>query len=343
MRVIDFRSDTVTRPSQPMRQAMAFAEVGDDVYGEDPTVRALEERIAARLGHEAALFVPSGTQANQIAIGLHCRPGDEVVLDGGSHTYCVEGGGLAALWGVQARSVPSIRGVFTPEAVSGALSPESLATARSRLVVIENTHTRGGGRVWPLETYSAVVKRARESGLGIHLDGARLFNAEVATGVPVSAYGKLADTVSVAFSKGLGAPVGSALCSSSERIHEARRLRKRLGGGMRQAGILAAAGLFALDHHIPRLAEDHLHARKLAAGLAELPGITVDLTQVETNIVFAFFERGAAELVAVMRKHGVLASPEGSHPDLVRLVTHLDVSAADVDETLTRLRSALSG
>ncbi|NMO19460.1 low-specificity L-threonine aldolase [Pyxidicoccus fallax] len=341
MKPIDFRSDTVTKPTPAMRRAIAEAEVGDDVYGEDPTVRRLEERVAERLGLEAAVFTPSGTQANQIAIGAYCRSGDEVLTEAGSHIIQYEGGAVPALWGVQPQPLPGQRGLLTPEQVTESVRPENIHAPRTRLLSLENTHNRGGGSVWPVERFRAVVEAARKAKLAVHLDGARLFNAEVAAGVPASAWAKLTDSTSVCFSKGLGAPVGSVLAGRKDVIYEARRLRKRLGGGMRQAGLLAAAALYALDNHVARLAEDHAHARRLAALLAEVPGVKVDAAQVETNMVFAEFSRPAMEMVDLLTKHGVLTNPAGG-PRTLRLVTHLDVSAEDIDEAVARIRRAVA-
>ncbi|MFB1482777.1 low-specificity L-threonine aldolase [Corallococcus sp. RDP092CA] len=340
MKPIDFRSDTVTKPTPAMRRLIADAEVGDDVYGEDPTVRRLEERVAERLGLEAAVFVPSGTQANQIAIGAHCRPGDEVLTEEGSHILQYEGGAVPALWGVQPGPLPGERGLLKPETVTAAVREDNVHNPRTRLLSLENTHNRGGGTVWPVERFRAVVEEGRKAGLAVHLDGARLFNAEVAAGKPASAWASLTDTTSVCFSKGLGAPVGSALAGRADVIREARRLRKRLGGGMRQAGLLAAAALYALEHHVERLAEDHANARRLAEGLAQVPGVKVDLSRVETNMVFADLVRPAAEASALLRKQGVLANPTGPHS--LRLVCHLDVSAADIDDALARVRRAFA-
>lgn len=339
MKPIDFRSDTVTQPTAAMRRAMAEAPVGDDVYGEDPSVRALEERIAGELGHQAALFVPSGTQANQIAMGLHCRPGDEVVTEAGSHIFQYEGGAVAALWGIQPHPLQGHRGLLEPAQVAAALRPENIHFPRSRLLSLENTHNRGGGTVWRVPAFEAVVAPARQRGLAVHLDGARLFNAAVALGVPASRWASQVDTVSVCFSKGLGAPVGSALCGSRARIDEARRLRKRLGGGMRQAGILAAGALHALEHHVSRLAEDHAHARLLEEGLSRLPGVRVEAG--ETNIVVADFPVEVEESLARLKAHGVLANAAGVRPKALRFVTHLDVPREAVEESLRRLARAL--
>lgn len=341
MKTIDLRSDTVTRPSPAMRRAMVDAEVGDDVYGEDPTVRRLEERCAELLGLPAGVFVASGTQANQIAIGIHCRMADEVITETGSHCVNFEGGAMAALWGVQPRTVDGERGLLFPEQVQALIRPVSEHYPRSRLLALENTHNRGGGSVWPLERFQSVVQVARRNGLAVHLDGARLFNAQVASGVPVGEYAKLTDTTCVCFSKGLGAPVGSVLCGSADLIREARRLRKRLGGGMRQAGILAAGALYALAHNVERLAEDHRNARRLAEGLGGIPGVSVDVARVETNLVFADFLMPASDAVARLRTVGILSNAEGSRPNTLRLVTHLDVSAEDIEEAIRRVRQVM--
>jgi threonine aldolase len=334
--VIDLRSDTVTKPTAAMREAMARAEVGDDVYGEDPTVNALQEQVAALLGKDAALFVPSGTMANQISLGVLTRPGDEIVCDAGAHCISFESGALAALWGVQARTVAAERGLLDPAAVEAMIRPVHEVYPRTRVIELENTHNRGGGAIYPLERVRALGELARRRGLHVHLDGARLWNACAATGIAPAEYAREATTVSVCLSKGLGAPAGSLVAGPRDLVLEARRLRKRLGGGMRQAGVLAAAGRHALDHHLARLSEDHENARRLADGLAALPGASLAFP-VETNLVFvAFAGRSAVELSARLAKEGVLANPEGSRPDLLRLVTHLDVSRADVDEAIRR-------
>ena len=337
MRQIDLRSDTVTRPTAAMREAMAAAEVGDDVYGEDPSVRSLEERCAELFGKEAALFVASGTMANQLALGVLARAGDEVICEAGAHCYSFEGGALAALWGVQARPVPGERGVLAPEAVEAAIRPDDDHFPRTRAVAIENTHNRGGGKAWPLAAVRAVAEVAARRGLHLYMDGARLMNAVVATGVSAGDYAAPTTLVSLCFSKGLGAPVGSVLAGPRELVREARRLRKRLGGGMRQAGILAAGALHALDHHVARLVEDHRHARRLGSLLAERAGAEL-VFPVETNLVFAAFPgRRARELAVRLRAAGVLCNAEGSRPDVLRLVTHLDVSTGDVEEAARRI------
>ncbi len=321
--LVDLRSDTVTRPTAEMRRAMAEAEVGDDVYGEDPAIRALEERVADLFGHEAALFVPSGTMGNQIGMRLVCEPGQEVLCDADAHVVTYEMGAAAAVFGISTRTVVSDGGLLSADALVEQVRPRGdwhlTATAA---VAVENTHNRGGGRVQPLAELQRLFDWSRDAGVAVHLDGARIWNASVASGVDLAVYGRLADTASVCLSKGLGAPVGSVLVASAERIAAGRLWRKRLGGGMRQAGVLAAAGLYALDHHLARLAEDHEHARLLAKRLG------LDPAAVETNMVVV--EDVPAPLVAEAAKaQGVLVSQVG--PRRVRLVTHLDVDRAAVD------------
>jgi threonine aldolase len=334
--MIDLRSDTVTLPTPGMRAAMARAEVGDDVYGEDPTTRALEERAAQLLGTEAALFVPSGTMGNQIAIACHTRPGQEVVVEATSHIYNVELGTMARFSGVQPRVLWGERGVFTAEQLADALHPDLYYLSPVGLVCLENTHNAAGGRVWPLAEARRILELAHARGVPVHLDGARIFNAQVATGLPVRELVAGFDSVMFCLSKGLGCPVGSLLCGSRELIAEARRVRKALGGGMRQTGMLAAAGLYALEYHIDRLAEDHTNARLLAEGLSQLPGLQV--WPPETNIVVFEIEEGpsAPELCARLRGRGVLCSPAaaGTHPRRVRMVTHLGISREDVVRTV---------
>lgn len=339
--VSDFRSDTVTRPTPAMRAAMAAAEVGDDVYGEDPTVRRLEEATAERLGHEAGVFVTSGTQGNEIAIGVFCRPGDEVVVEANSHAVHYEAGGAAALWGAQLQALTSARGILSAEQVTTAIRPDDEHAPHSRLLIVENTHNRGGGTVWPLDVFQHTLAAARAARLSVHLDGARLWNAEAATGSPVRSWAGLCDSATVCFSKGLGAPAGSVLVGNHAFIHQARRLRKRLGGGMRQAGILAAGALYALEHHVARLKEDHRHARLLAEGLLALPGVRVDVSRVETNMVYADFPFAAEEAVAALRAAGVLAHPVG--PKTLRFVCHLDVGAEDVRRALQAAALLVAG
>ena len=328
---VDLRSDTVTRPTPAMRRAIAEAEVGDDVFGDDPTVQELERRVAREAGKEAALYVPSGTMGNQLAIRVLTGRGDEVLLEADSHIYLWEQGGLAANSGCLARTVRGERGALSPDAVVEALSEPDDHAARLSLVCLENTHNRAGGVIVPLERMRAVAAAARVHGLSVHLDGARLWNASVATGIPIAEWAAVADTVMMCFSKGLGAPIGSILAGPAPLIREARRVRKLWGGGMRQVGILAAACLHALDHNFARLAEDHRRARALAAGLAAAPGVTVDAP--DTNLIYIRLERAAPDalaLLAALESHGVRMSQYG--PRLLRAVTHLDVD----DRGITR-------
>jgi threonine aldolase len=338
-RSIDLRSDTVTRPTPAMRRAMAEAEVGDDVLGEDPTVNELQRRTAELLGQESALFVPSGTMANQIAVGVHAGPGEELLCDPTAHVYVWEGGGIARLWGVTTRTVEGDRGLLSVADLQGTIRPDDAHYARTRLVCLENTHNRGGGRVYPIEQVARISSWARAQGLVMHLDGARLMNAVVASGVPAHEWGRHFDSVSICFSKGLGAPVGSALAGPAEWIRRAHRLRKVLGGGMRQAGILAAAALHALDHHVGRLADDHAHAQVLARAVEETDGLRLESGPVETNLVWIAVEPRlgtAADLAARLRAEGVLVSALG--PQVLRACTHLDVSRADVEGAAEILR-----
>jgi threonine aldolase len=342
MDLIDLRSDTVTRPSAGMRQAMAAAEVGDDVFGEDPTVNRLQDRVAELLGKEAALFVPSGTMANQVAMGAQLGHGDEVICDQGCHAVNYEGGALAALWGAQTRGLPGARGLLTAAQVEEAIRPTNDHHPRTRLVEIENTHNRGGGSVYPLAQVAAIAEVAKRHSLRLHIDGARLWNACAKSGIAPAAYAAHADSVSVCLSKGLGAPAGSLVAGNRELVAAARRLRKRLGGGMRQAGVLAAAGIYALDNNLKKLAEDHEKARKLAQALAELPGLKVDLETVETNLIFAEVTRdgwNAPRAVAALREAGLLASDADGKR--LRLVTHLDFPLSAVPEAAQRIATAL--
>lgn len=331
--VIDLRSDTVTRPTPAMRRVMAEAEVGDDVLGDDPWVKRLEEKVAGLLGKEAACFVPSGTMANQLAIRVQAGAGDEIVCHEDSHIIHYETGGPAALSGCMVRPIAGPRGMFEAGQVLGAVRALNQSFPASRLLVVEQTHNRGGGSVWPLELLHGVTEAGRGAGLAVHMDGARVWNACAASGVSPAAYGALFDTVSCCFSKGLGAPVGSALCGTRGVIERAKRFRKMFGGSMRQSGILAAAAAHALDHHRSRLAEDHANARRLATLLSRVPGVTLDPATVETNIViFGLDERSpvdGAQLCERLKTMGVLALPTAARR--VRMVTHLDVSAAMID------------
>jgi threonine aldolase len=335
--IVDLRSDTVTRPTPAMRRAMAEAEVGDDVFAEDPTIRALEEETARLLGKEAALFVPSGTMANQIGLSLLAGAGSEIVVESDSHVFNYEAGAASALWGITLRPIPGRDGRITPDAVAAELRPPDEHVAPVRAVAIENTHNRHGGAVWPLEELDAMAARAKSLGLSLHLDGARLWNAAVASGVEVGRLARGADTVSVCFSKGLGAPVGSALASTAERIRRGRGLRKRLGGGMRQGGIIAAGALHAVRHHRERLEEDHRRAARLAEAFAAIPGIRV--LPAPTNIVIAELaaERGPApEAQAALGREGVLVFAVS--PKRLRCVTHLEVDDAGIDAAIAAVR-----
>jgi len=332
MDFIDLRSDTVTRPTPGMRKAIAAAEVGDDVYGEDPTINALQDRVAAMLGKEAAVWVPTGTMANQIALGSLAGMGDEIICDRHCHVVNYEGGAISALWGVQSLVVDGPRGIFTAEAVKAVIrASQGDHDPRQKAVAIENTHNRGGGSIWPLAQLEAVAGGARAAGLAVHLDGARIWNAHVATGIPLQQWCAKADTVSVCLSKGLGAPAGSLVATTRERMKAVRRLRKRVGGGLRQAGVLAAAGMYALDHHLQRLAEDHESARKLAES------VPFSWHAPETNILLADVANAPA-LVDAAKKEGVLINAVSG--TRIRAVTHLDFPLAQVPEAAARLRRA---
>lgn len=338
MTVCDLRSDTLTKPTSAMRAAMAAAEVGDDVYAEDPSVRALEERVAALLGKEAALFVPSGTMGNQIGLLVNTRPGDEVVIGEGSHCAFYESGAASAWAGVQF-AIAGHGGLFSADEMLDVLKPTTDHFPQSRLVVVENTHNRSGGRIFSQERIAAIALAARQHGLRLHLDGARIWNASAATGVEVAQIAAPFDTVSVCFSKGLGAPVGSAIASTRDTIKEAHRFRKMLGGGMRQAGILAAGALFALEHHRARLVDDHASARAFADGLRGVRGL--ELQPVETNIIsMTSTAAPAAELVKRAAASGVLMNATGKRT--LRAVTHLDVTLEQV-QAAARTLAGLAG
>ena len=332
-RMIDLRSDTVTRPSPGMRQAMAEAEVGDDVFGEDPSTRRFEERVAEVLGKEAALFAPAGTMSNQIAIRVHTSPGDELLCEQNAHIYNYEGGGPAMLSGVTCRPVAGRDGILDVEDFQGMVKPDNEHFCRTRLVALENTHNRGGGRIYPLANVERIASWAHENGLATHLDGARFLNAVVATGIPAPRWAEHFDTVSICFSKGLGAPVGSALVGTHETVHRARRFRKVLGGGMRQSGVIASACLYALEHNVERLAEDHANARILAEALEESPGFDLRAAEVQTNILWVPIEPSlgtAQDLVERFRQRNILVLAGG--PQLLRFCTHLDVSRNDIEQ-----------
>jgi len=340
---IDLRSDTVTRPTSAMRKAMAEAKVGDDVFGEDPTVNALQAKVAKILGKEASIFVPSGTMGNQLAIKSHTQPGDEVIIEATSHPYNFEGGASAVLSAVQFYCLRGVRGILDASQFEEAIRPDDHHFPVTKLICLENTHNRGGGTIYPLQKIAEITRFARSKGLLVHLDGARLWNASVASGIKPHEYAQWADSVSVCLSKGLGAPVGSLVAGTKPFIERVHRFRKMFGGGMRQVGILAAAGIYALDHHIERLKEDHRNAKRLALGLSEIQGVSIEPEHVETNIViFDIAEIGmtAAQARDEMKKKGVLIHPFGK--TLVRLVTHLDVSKDNIEVALKAFRRVLS-
>ena len=339
MKRLDLRSDTVTRPTAGMRAAMAAADVGDDVYGEDPTVRRLEEHVASLFGKEQALFVPSGTMGNQIGLLVHTRPGDEVIIGEGSHCAWYESGAGAAWAGVQF-AVAGRGGLFGAPELLDALKPSSDHFPRSRLVVVENTHNRGGGRIFPQLEIVELAHAARSVGLSLHLDGARIWNASAASGLALDELAAPFDTLNVCFSKGLGAPVGSAFVGSREHVRAARRFRKMLGGGMRQAGVLAAAALYALEHHRARLVDDHRAARRFADALRDARGVEL-APSIETNIVtIGLPGLDAGGVARRAAEAGVLLNATGKHT--LRAVTHLDISAEEAVEAAARLRALLS-
>ncbi len=341
-RPVDLRSDTVTKPSTAMRKAMAEAEVGDDVFGDDPTVNRLQERVAELLGKEAAIYVPSGSMANQTSIRSQTQPGDEIIAHADSHIYHYEAGAPAGLSGCSLRLMQGPRGMFDAAAVRTAMRPTDSHFPQTALIVIENTHNRGGGTCWPLEEIAKIRAVADEHRVRMHLDGARLMNACIAKGHKPMQYTHYFDTVSICFSKGLGAPVGSAVASTKETVKRVHRFRKMFGGGMRQAGIIAAAALYAIEHNIDRLAEDHANAKRLAAGIAELPGVSIDVAAVETNILYIDVAEStgtAKSLCDKLREHNVWMLPTG--PQRIRAVTHLDVTREDIDRALAVMNAVL--
>jgi threonine aldolase len=344
-RLIELASDTATRPSAGMRQAMANAEVGDEQIAGDPSTNALQERVADLLGKEAAVFLPSGTMCNQIALLVHCRPGDEVIGADVAHIFTSEAGGGSCFAGVQTWPLACPRGIFSPAQVLTAVrEPASRHSPRSRLLALEQTVNRGGGAVWPLETIEAVARAARARGLSVHMDGARILNAQVASGVSAKRMAAPCDSVWLDLSKGLGCPVGGVLAGSRAFIEEAWAWKHRMGGAMRQSGVLAAAGLYALDHNVEQLAQDHANARRLAEMIGALGGIRVMNPEVETNIVF--FDGGQSgrtpkELVAGLAAHGVRMGT--SYGGMIRAVTHLDVSAEDIAAAALALARVLAG
>ncbi|MCG8358913.1 MAG: aminotransferase class I/II-fold pyridoxal phosphate-dependent enzyme [Kiloniellales bacterium] len=339
---VDLLSDTQTRPTPGMRAAMAEAEVGDEQRGDDPSVNRLCARVADLLGKEAALFLPSGTMANQVAILVHCAPGDEILAAELAHIFASEAAGVAALAGVQTRPLQAPTGIFTPDQVRAAVRPAKRNAPRTRLVALEQTVNRGGGRIWPLAAIEAVAEGAREAGLLMHMDGARLLNAAVATGIEARAFAAPFDSLWLDLSKGLGCPAGAVMAGTADFVERAWQWKQRLGGAMRQAGVLAAAGLHALDHHVARLAEDHDNARAFAARIAVLPGVRLDPAEVETNLVFFDLEdtgKSASDVAAALTADGVRIGVEG--PTRMRAVTHLDVDRAGVEAAAEALSRAL--
>jgi threonine aldolase len=343
--VIDLRSDTVTQPTEGMRAAIAAAVVGDEQKREDPTVTELQDRVAALLGHEAALFVPTATMANQIALKLHGRPGDVLLAEETSHVLVYEYGGAAAHAGLVTRGLPGIAGRLTAEQVRAAATPSTkVADQRATILSLEDTHNNAGGRVWPLEELDGVLVAAREHGLAVHLDGARLLNAAVAQGLPPAEIAGRFDTVTLCLSKGLGCPLGALVAGSAELMERAWREKHLFGGAMRQAGVVAAAGVYALDHNVARLTDDHARARTLAEGLAAA-GVPVDVERVETNFVqidVGVLGLKAADALAALKAHGVGLSAT-IHPTVIRAVTHLQIDDADVERAVEGAAAALVG
>lgn len=330
--MIDLRSDTVTQPTAGMRQAMIQAPVGDDVLGDDPTVNALEAYVAELLGKEAAVYMPSGTMTNQVALRSHTQPGDEVYLEAEAHIYYYEGGAPAALSGVTCRLLPGHNGVFTAAELAQSLRPADPHFPRARLVCIENTHNRSGGRIFPLRVVQEIAQLCQQRDLRLHMDGARFWNACIATGIAPAEYAAPFDTVSVCFSKGLGAPVGSALVGTAAQMAIARRFRKMFGGGMRQAGMIAAGALYALEHQRDRLQADHDNAQRLAQGLTAIKGISIDPSSVQTNIVNFEVLEAAAEVTKGLAQRGVAVLATGAHK--IRAVTNLMVSEDQIDQAI---------
>ncbi|WP_226681529.1 low-specificity L-threonine aldolase [Sutcliffiella horikoshii] len=337
--MIDVRSDTVTKPTEEMRKASYEAEVGDDVYGEDPTVTRLEEKAAEILGKEAALFVTSGTQGNQIAVLTHCSPGNEILLEEESHIFYYESGAVAALAGVQTRTIPGVNGMMNPQDVESAIRGEDQHFPETGLICIENTHNRAGGAVVPVSNMAEIYEVAQRYSIPVHVDGARLFNAAASSGIPIQEFTKHCDTVQICLSKGLGAPVGSIIAGSNEFIKKARKWRKRLGGGLRQVGIIAAPGLIALTQMTERLSEDHENAKFLADGLREISPLRI-VNSVDTNIVVVDVSdlgMKAEQFVQALKENGVLAVTFG--PTLVRLTSHFDVSRGDMETVISTVNA----
>jgi threonine aldolase len=340
--LVDLRSDTVTKPSPGMRRAMAEAEVGDDVFHEDPSVNRLEEMVAALYGKDAALYVASGTMANQIAIRSQTHHGDEIIMERTSHPFNSEAGALAAISGVQVNLIDGQRGLMDVDQIKPVVRTPNVHHAPTALICLENTHNRGGGSIWPLENIRTIRAFARSVNVPMHLDGARLMNACVATGLMPKDYAQYFDSCTLCLSKGLGAPVGSLVIGSHDLITQAHRFRKQFGGGMRQAGILAAAGIYALEHNVERLAEDHLNAKRLAHGIAEIDGLDIDANAVETNILYFDVNLPGLAVPALLERlkaEGVLML--GTGPRSIRAVTHLDVSKEGIERAIEVLRQVV--
>lgn len=343
MKYIDLRSDTVTRPSEKMREAMAGAEVGDDVFGDDPTVKALERKVAGLLGKEAALYVPSGSMGNLVSIKTHTIHGEEIICEEGCHVLNYEAGAVFAVGGLVAHTFRGHHGTFTREQIEPYIKKKTLHTPPTRVIEIENTHNHAGGTVFPLDEIEKLRKLADEHDIRMHLDGARLWNAHIATGIAFEKYAGYFDSVSVCFSKGLGAPIGSAVAGSAEFIAKARRFRKMFGGGMRQVGVIAAAAIYALDNNLERMAEDHKNARRLAEELSQINGIDIDLETVQTNIVImdiAPSGKSVTDVLAELQQQGVLAVQFGN--TLIRCVAHLDVNSDDIETAIDCFKKVFS-
>ncbi len=335
MKQIDLRSDTVTKPSPAMRSAMMEAEVGDDVYGEDPTVNKLQEKVAKMFGKEAALFVPTGVMGNQVCIRTHTNHGDEIIADEDSHIFVYENAAPAALSGVSIKTIPNRRGVITAEQIQAAIRPNAYYLPKTKLICLENTHGRSGGTIFPIEEIKKISQLAAERNIKLHLDGARIWNASVASGISLSEYAKYFDSISVCLSKGLGAPIGSVIISSKEFIDRALVYRKMFGGGMRQVGIIASAGLYAIENNINRLADDYKKAKLLADGLKNLKSFKIDPESVQTNMVIADIQinKTQQEVLAQLQTKGILLTPE--RHSSIRAVTHLDVSFEEIYQAIT--------
>ena len=338
MKIVDLRSDTVTKPSQEMRAAMAFAEVGDDVFGEDPTVNELQQAVARMFDKEDGLYVPSGTMGNQLAVKTHTQPGNEIILEADAHIFKYEAGAAGMLSGVITKILPGIHGVLTADQIDHSVNrTDDIHAAPTGLIALENTHNRAGGTIYPLDEIQKIAEVAQRRKIPLHLDGARIMNACVASNIKPMEYGKYFDSVSICLSKGLGAPVGSVLIGTKRFIDKARYFRKAYGGGMRQAGILAAAGLYALRHNVDKLLEDHIKAKKLAEAVAQLKSFTIDLATVQTNIVIFSVKRGTSyEIIDKLKDQGILAIPFSDIK--IRFVTHLDVTMDDIDHTINTLK-----